>query len=321
MAQAVRVLAALPLEVEVEEQPFGGAAIDAAGDPLPAETLAACLAADAVLLGAVGGPEVGRRQRAARGGPDRAAQGARRLREPASGGAGGVDLLIVRELVGGLYFGARGVRDDGTVFDTMRVPPVADRARRAARVRARAHAARRAVLGRQGERARHLAPVAPRRHRGRRRLPRRRAAPRARRQRRDGARDERRPLRRDRHGEHVRRHPLGRRGRRDRRARRSPRPRASATAARGSSSRCTARRPTSPARGSANPTAMLRSLALLLEHGLGAARSRAHRRGGGRRARLAGGRRPTSAAPRPPASSPTPCSPPSRRRKHGQQPS
>ena len=39
------------------ELPFGGAAIDAVGDPLPAETLAACRAADAVLLGAVGGPQ------------------------------------------------------------------------------------------------------------------------------------------------------------------------------------------------------------------------------------------------------------------------
>ena len=42
MAEAVRVLDALPLDVEVEEHAFGGAAIDAVGDPLPAETLAAC---------------------------------------------------------------------------------------------------------------------------------------------------------------------------------------------------------------------------------------------------------------------------------------
>ena len=40
MAVAVRVLDALPLDVDVEEHPFGGAAIDAVGDPLPAETLA-----------------------------------------------------------------------------------------------------------------------------------------------------------------------------------------------------------------------------------------------------------------------------------------
>ena len=56
IAQALRVLAMLPLDVEVVELPFGGAAIDAVGDPLPADTLAACRDADAVLLGAVGGP-------------------------------------------------------------------------------------------------------------------------------------------------------------------------------------------------------------------------------------------------------------------------
>src|SRR5882724_11272720 len=55
MAQAVRVLAALGLEAD--EHPFGGAAIDATGEPLPAETLAAAREADAVLLGAVGGPK------------------------------------------------------------------------------------------------------------------------------------------------------------------------------------------------------------------------------------------------------------------------
>ena len=53
------MLEALPLDVEISEHAFGGAAIDAFGDPLPAETLAACKAADAVLLGAVGGPKWG----------------------------------------------------------------------------------------------------------------------------------------------------------------------------------------------------------------------------------------------------------------------
>jgi Isocitrate/isopropylmalate dehydrogenase len=57
MASAVRVLAALPVDVTVEEHAFGGNAIDAVGEPLPPETLEACLAADAVLLGAVGGPK------------------------------------------------------------------------------------------------------------------------------------------------------------------------------------------------------------------------------------------------------------------------
>ncbi len=57
MAQAVRVLEALPVDVELVALPFGGAAIDETGEPLPAETLEACRSADAVLLGAVGGPK------------------------------------------------------------------------------------------------------------------------------------------------------------------------------------------------------------------------------------------------------------------------
>jgi 3-isopropylmalate dehydrogenase len=122
-AVAIRVLEALPLEVGIEERLFGGAAIDATGDPLPAETLTACREADAVLLGAVGGPKWD-------GGPVRPETGLLGLRaaldvyanlRPAVGE--GVDLLIVRELVGGLYFGARGVREDGTVFDTLEYRP------------------------------------------------------------------------------------------------------------------------------------------------------------------------------------------------------
>jgi 3-isopropylmalate dehydrogenase len=122
-AQAARVLEALPLDLEVEERLFGGAAIDAVGDPLPAETLAACRAADAVLLAAVGGPKWD-------GGTVRPEAGLLGLRReldvyanfrPAV--ADGVDLVIVRELVGGLYFGARGVREDGTVFDTCEYHP------------------------------------------------------------------------------------------------------------------------------------------------------------------------------------------------------
>jgi 3-isopropylmalate dehydrogenase len=122
-AEAVRVLEALPLELELSEYPFGGAAIDAAGVPLPAETLEACRGADAVLLGAVGGPNWD-------GGALRPEQGLIGLRKeldvyanlrPALGE--GVDLLIVRELVGGLYYGARGTREDGTVFDTCEYHP------------------------------------------------------------------------------------------------------------------------------------------------------------------------------------------------------
>ena len=48
----------------------------------------------------------------------------------------GIDLLIVRELVGGLYYGASGRRPDGTAFDTCEYTPAGDRADCAARVRA-----------------------------------------------------------------------------------------------------------------------------------------------------------------------------------------
>jgi 3-isopropylmalate dehydrogenase len=120
---AVRVLDALTIDVVVEEHPFGGHAIHEHGDPLPAETLAACRAADAVLLGAAGLPEFD-------GAPVRPEQGLIRLRgeldvyanlRPAR--SDGIDLLIVRELVGGLYFGASGRRADGSAFDTCEYSP------------------------------------------------------------------------------------------------------------------------------------------------------------------------------------------------------
>ncbi|HSE82375.1 MAG TPA: 3-isopropylmalate dehydrogenase [Gaiellaceae bacterium] len=122
-AAAERLLRELLLDLELEEHPFGGAAIEETGDPLPAATLAAAESADAVLMGAVGDPRFD-------GAEVRPEQGLLRLRSeldvyanlrPARGE--GVDLLVVRELVGGLYFGARGVREDGTVFDTMEYRP------------------------------------------------------------------------------------------------------------------------------------------------------------------------------------------------------
>jgi len=116
VAEAVRVLD--ELGIEHGEHAFGGNAILAGGQPLPDETLAACRAADAVLLGAVGLLEL-------EGAPVRPEQGLLALRKelgvyanlrPAR--AEGIDLLVVRELVGGLYFGEKGTRDDGTWFDT-----------------------------------------------------------------------------------------------------------------------------------------------------------------------------------------------------------
>ena len=122
MAQARRALEAL-VTLDVVELPFGAAAIRSHGDPLPPETLAACREADAILKAPVGDPEFD-------GAEVRPEQGIIRLRSeldvyanlrPAAQGA--VDLVIVRELVGGLYYGARGVREDGTVFDTCEYHP------------------------------------------------------------------------------------------------------------------------------------------------------------------------------------------------------
>jgi len=115
-AEALRVLDALG--IDHSELPFGGNAILTQGIPLPDETLAACREADAVLLGAVGLPEL-------EGKPVRPEQGLLALRKelgvyanlrPAR--APGIDIMIVRELVGGLYFGEKGIREDGTWFDT-----------------------------------------------------------------------------------------------------------------------------------------------------------------------------------------------------------
>src|SRR5207244_6978579 len=115
---AARVLSELAPDVDRAEFSFGAAAIRAVGKPLPDETLAACLAADAVLKGPIGDPEFD----AADVRPE---QGVFLLRSELGvyanlrpSNVDGVDLVIVRELLGGIYYGARGVREDGTVFDT-----------------------------------------------------------------------------------------------------------------------------------------------------------------------------------------------------------
>jgi 3-isopropylmalate dehydrogenase len=112
-------------QFDFEELPVGGSAIDDAGTPLPASTLDACRKADAVFLGAVGGPKwdslpVGKRPESGlldlRKGmglyvnvrPVKVWDPLRGISPLKSERLGDLDLEIVRELAGGIYFGERG---------------------------------------------------------------------------------------------------------------------------------------------------------------------------------------------------------------------
>ncbi|WP_368641806.1 3-isopropylmalate dehydrogenase [Castellaniella ginsengisoli] len=126
--QAVRVLRALDLELELTEAPVGGAAYAAKGHPLPEDTLALAKRADAILFGAVGDWKYDSLERALR--PEQAVLGLRKalglfanlrpaILYPELANASslkpevvaGLDILIVRELTGDIYFGQpRGVR-------------------------------------------------------------------------------------------------------------------------------------------------------------------------------------------------------------------
>jgi len=123
MRETIRALEALPLEIEIEEHPFGGPGIRECGEPLPAATLAACKASDGVMLAAVGSPEYERAEvRPERGLLEiRRELGVYANLRPVR--ADGVDLMIVRELSGGLYYGRKGRLKDGMAFDICEYHP------------------------------------------------------------------------------------------------------------------------------------------------------------------------------------------------------
>ena len=140
IAQARRVLLHLKMPLEMQEAAVGGAAYEKSGDPLPPATLQAAKDADAVLFGAVGDPRYDRLERAKR--PEQAILGLRkalglfanlrpaRVHAELAGASAlkaevvsGLDILIVRELTGDIYFGQpKGIRQKGSEregFDTM----------------------------------------------------------------------------------------------------------------------------------------------------------------------------------------------------------
>ncbi len=137
-AEAVRVLETVSerfdLGLVFENALLGGAAYDAAGTALPEQTLLACRSADAILLGAVGGPKwanvpVQHRPEAGLLGIRKALGLFANLRPVATvpelaaasplkpEKLAGVDILVIRELTGGIYFGKRG-RSEAGAYDT-----------------------------------------------------------------------------------------------------------------------------------------------------------------------------------------------------------
>ena len=137
---------------DFQEELIGGAAIDAAGDPLPAATVESCRAADAVLLGAVGGPKWSDPNAAVR--PEQGLLALRALLgvyanirpvqvyDELAGASplkaeklAGIDMLVIRELTGGIYFGEK-TRDANSASDlcTYTVPEIERIVRVAARL-------------------------------------------------------------------------------------------------------------------------------------------------------------------------------------------
>jgi 3-isopropylmalate dehydrogenase len=134
VSEALKVIRAIAEkfnhEIAINEYPIGGNAVDDFGSPLPEATIAGCLASDAVLLGAVGGPQYDKNPRGLK--PEDGLLGLRKALQAfanlrpvivynelidasplKSDIVKGCDLLIVRELLGGLYFSTpRGIEEE-----------------------------------------------------------------------------------------------------------------------------------------------------------------------------------------------------------------
>jgi 3-isopropylmalate dehydrogenase len=142
VSETLKVLGRLGLKLEFEEAPVGGAGYEASGHPLPEKTLALAKRADAILFGAVGDPKYDNLESSKR--PEQAILGLRKelalfanlrpaqVYEELAGASAlrpevvaGLDILIVRELTGDIYFGQpKGIRQHESGgregFDTMR---------------------------------------------------------------------------------------------------------------------------------------------------------------------------------------------------------
>lgn len=157
-AEAVQCLQLLSdrcgLDFGFEAHDFGGAAIDAHGVPLPDATLDACRGADAILLGAVGGPRWDHCAERPEAGllalrkslglfanlrPARVIPGLESFSPLKSAIAAGADVLVVRELTGGIYFGEKHLSPDAAsdlcTYTRAEIERIAHVAFRAARTR------------------------------------------------------------------------------------------------------------------------------------------------------------------------------------------